>query len=205
MNATSKILAGILVLTAFVGGIAFMYQGLQGARMQPSFATVWPTPRPLPEFSLKDDSGAEFNRASLEGRWSLLFFGFTHCPDICPVTLQQLAIANTRLKESGKTTPNIFLVSVDPERDTPEVIAQYVSHFGSEIHGVTGDIAELTKLTSTGGIFFEKSPLRDQEYSVDHSAAVLVINDDGAIHASFGAPHDVDNLVHDLPILMGSR
>jgi protein SCO1/2 len=205
MSTTQKILAALLVLTALVGGTVFMYQGLQSARMQPAVATIWPTPKPLPEFSLLDHSGNEFTTENLRGQWSLVFFGFTHCPDICPATLQQLAIARSRLKESGKATPNIILVSVDPERDTPDVIGDYVSHFGSEVIGVTGDISELTKLTSAGGIFFAKSELPDGSYSVDHSAAILLINDDGAIYASFSAPHNVDSFVNDVPILMGSR
>jgi len=205
MSTTNKIIAALLVLTAFISGTVFMYQGLRIARTQPAFATIWPAPRPLPEFSLKDHSGHEFTTDSLRGHWSLLFFGFTHCPDICPATLQQLAIANSRLKESGKETPDIILVSVDPERDTPEAMGQYVSHFGSEIRGVTGEISELTKLTSAGGIFFAKSELPEGGYSVDHSAAVLLINDDGAIHASFSGPHDIDNFVSDVPVLMGSR
>ena len=110
MSTTQKILAALLVLTALVGGTVFMYQGLQSARMQPAVATIWPTPKPLPEFSLLDHSGNEFTTENLQGQWSLVFFGFTHCPDICPATLQQLAIARSRLKESGKATPNIILV-----------------------------------------------------------------------------------------------
>ena len=205
MNATRTLLAVILAALAIAAGIVFVYQTIHIARMQPSFATVWPTPKPLPEFSLIDDSGNAFTKSNLEGQWSLLFFGFTHCPDICPATLQQLAIAANRLQESGKATPNIILASVDPERDTPDVLATYVSHFGREIRGITGNISEVSKLTSSAGIFFEKTTLPNGDYSVDHSAAVLMINDDGAIHASFGAPHDIDYFVNDVPILMGSN
>jgi protein SCO1/2 len=205
MNSTSRILAIILMLAAFAGVITFMYLGPYGARTQPSFATVWPMPKPLPEFNLTDQSGKDFERNNLQGRWSLLFFGFTHCPDICPATLQQLAIANNKLQESGDAVPDVFLVSVDPERDTPDVLATYVSHFGGEIQGLTGNLLELQKLTSSAGIFFEKSALPDGGYSVDHSAAVLVINKRGEIYASFGAPHSIDKFVNDLPILMASN
>ena len=205
MNSTSKNLAVLLVVLGFVGGTFFMVQSIKNGRAQPAFATVWPSPMPLSDFNLVDHEGNEFTNDRLRGKWSLIFFGFTNCPDICPATLQQLAIANNNLQESGAEVPDIILVSVDPERDTPDVLATYVSHFAGEILGVSGDMAELTRLTSSAGIYFEKSELPNGNYSVDHSAAVLVINEDAAIHASFGAPHSVDSLVHDLPILMGSN
>jgi len=204
MSTTRKILPFFLLFLAFTGGMLFVYQGMLGSRAQPEFATVWPSPMPLAEFSLVDQHGNTFTRNDLTDQWSLIFFGFTHCPDICPATLQQLAIANQNLQEAGKPVPEIVLVSVDPERDTPEVMATYVSHFPGAILGITGDISEITKLTSSAGIFFEKSAGANGEYSVDHSAAVLVINEDASIHGSFGAPHSIDSLVHDLPVLMGS-
>jgi protein SCO1/2 len=205
MSNRRNLLSIFFVLLAIIGGTVVMYKALQGGRAQAEFATVWPSPKPLPEFTLSDHSSNAFTKKSLQGKWSLLFFGFTHCPDICPATLQQLAIANNKLLESGVEAPVIILVSVDPERDSPEVMAAYVGHFGSEILGVTGDIAELRKLTSAAGVFFQKSVLADGDYSVDHSAHVLVINKDGAIHSSFGAPHNIDRFVSDLPILMRSR
>ncbi len=205
MSTTRKLLSVFFVLLAFTGGSIFMFQAFQGGRAQPAFATVWPSPKPLPEFRLIDQSGNAFTKSSLQGKWSLLFFGFTHCPDICPATLQQLAIANNGLLESGLDVPDIILVSVDPERDSPEIMATYVSHFGGEIHGATGDLVELQKLTSAAGVFFAKSALPGDDYSVDHSAVVLVIDEDAAIYASFSAPHNIDSFVKDIPILMGSN
>lgn len=205
MDSTSKNLAILLVIVAFIGGTFFMVQAIKNGRVQPAYATVWPSPMPLKTFSLVDHEGNEFTNARLRGKWSVIFFGFTHCPDICPATLQQLAIANKNLQESGVEVPDIILVSVDPERDTPDVLATYVGHFAGEILGVTGEMPELTQLTSSAGIFFEKSELPNGDYVVDHSAAVLVINKDAAIHASFSAPHSVDNFVHDFPVLTGSN
>jgi protein SCO1/2 len=209
MDSTRKILAVFLVILAFAGGTLFMIQSIQRGSAPPAFATVWPSPKPLAEFHLVDQGGSEFTKNRLSGQWSLMFFGFTNCPDICPATLQQLAIANKNLEEAGLPVPDIIFVSVDPERDTPDVLTTYVSHFAGDILGVTGDITELTRLTSSIGIFFEKAELPTGDdsgnYSVDHSAVVLVINEDGAIHASFSAPHNIENFVHDLPILMGSN
>jgi protein SCO1/2 len=97
------------------------------------------------------------------------------------------------------------LVSVDPERDTPELIGDYVDYFGDDNLGITGSLEELMKLTSGLGIYFEKQPAEGDDYAVDHSAAVLVINPDGGFHALFSGPHLVENYVHDLPLIMAGH
>ena len=103
--------------------------------------------------------------------------------------------------------PRIVLVSVDPERDSPEILGQYIDYFGDGNLGLTGTLEEIRKLTGGLGIYFQKQSGDDDgaDYSVDHSAAVLVIDPDGGFHAVFSGRHVVDNFVHDLPILMGDR
>ena len=194
-----------LVIIAFVGGTVFMTLAFQGPRDQPLHAMILPQSRALPQFSMRDQNGAEFNAESLRDQWSLLFFGFTHCPDICPATLQQLAIARGRVLDQGERSfPSIVLISVDPERDTPEVLAEYIGHFGDGMTGVTGSIDELRKLTSALGIFFEKSAGENGNYSVDHSAVVIVINKNAEFHALFSAPHTIDHFVGDMPLITES-
>ncbi len=194
-----------LVIIAFAGATLFMTLAFQGPREQPLHATVLPQPRALPQFSLLDQDGAEFNTESLRNHWSLLFFGFTHCPDICPATLQQLAIARSRVLDEGESAfPDIVLISVDPERDTPEMLAEYIGHFGDGVTGVTGSLTELRTLTSALGIFFEKSAGGYGNYSVDHSAVVIVINKNAEFHALFGAPHNIDHFVGDMPLITES-
>jgi protein SCO1/2 len=172
----------------------------------PNVATVLPVGNDLPEFSLLDHTGSAIGRDVFRGHWDLVFFGFTHCPDICPLTLQVLADAREQLAADGiAPLPRIVLVSVDPERDTPEQLAQYIGYFGDDNLGITGDLEELRKLTNGLGIWFEKSAVGDDNYSVDHSAAVLVINPQGKFRALFGAPHQADNFVHDLPLIMGRQ
>ncbi len=205
MNMMRKSLLGFFVTLAFVGGAFFLFKTFQQNNARPAFATVWPAPLPLPEFSMLEESGQPLGRDAFSDKWSLMFFGFTHCPDICPATLQQLAIARQRLVESGLEAPDIVLVSVDPERDSPQIMASYVAHFGEDVIGVTGELSELRKLTSTAGIYFQKVQGENGYYTVDHSAVVLLINDDAAIHASFSAPHSIDNFVQDLPIIMGAN
>lgn len=181
-----------------------MYLALNRPAADVQHATVLPEPMPLPDFSLLDQTAATFDRNAFRGHWSVVFFGFTHCPDICPATLQQLALARNAVR-TGNTGefPQIVFVSVDPDRDTVDVLASYVGHFGDDVTGVSGDIVELRKLTSAIGIYFEKTSA-GENYNVDHSAVVLVINPDAEFHALFSAPHAVDHFTHDLPLITGA-
>lgn len=173
------------------------------APVPPRTATVLPDPNPVPAFSLLDQHGDAIDESVFSGQWDLVFFGFTHCPDICPTTLQVLAAARAELAEKGQSPlPRIVLVSVDPERDTPQVLGQYVDYFGDGNLGITGTLEETRKLTSGLGIYFQKQETGDEHYSVDHSAAVLVIDPDGGFSAVFGGTHKAENFVHDLPLLM---
>ncbi len=208
MTKTNIFRIAILLLAGVAG--AWLSFGISKPPVQPVVATLLPAPGPLPEFSLLDHNGQPIGRADFEGHWSLVFFGFTHCPDICPATLQVLATAKQLLAAQNiEPLPTIVLVSVDPERDTPEVMAKYVNYFGDDNVGITGDISELRKLTGGLGIYFEKSPsdidATDGEYSVDHSAVVLVINPRGQFHALFSAPHSAENFANDLPLIMSRR
>ena len=173
----------------------------------PIAATRLPTPKTLPNFALTDHLGIAFDRNSLRQRWSLLFFGFTHCPDICPATLSQLAAARSRLASLGAANalPTIVLISVDPERDTEHALSEYVSYFGEHIIGVSGDSEELGKLTAGLGVFFQKEPSVSGDYTVSHTTAVFLINPEAQFQALFSAPLTVDALVHDLPLLMAQR
>ena len=204
MGLRSTVIA-ILAVVA-IGTGAWLSSLLTRPPAQPLVATVLPAGAELPEFALLDQDGAPFGRDAFEGHWSLVFFGFTQCPDICPLTLQVLASAQQQLATAdADPLPRIVLVSVDPERDTPEIMRDYVGYFGDGHIGVTGELDELRKLTSSLGIFFAKSGVDGDTYSVDHSSVVLLLNPDGELHALFSAPHEADTFVHDLPIIMAAR
>ncbi len=197
-------IVAIVVGTALAAGVFVALRSQAPA--EPRTALVLPEPNPVPEFELLDQFGNPIDESVFVGQWDLVFFGFTHCPDICPTTLQVLATAREELAEQGHAElPRIVLVSVDPERDTPPILAQYVDYFGEGNLGITGTLDGITPLTSGLGIWFEKQPADGDNYVVDHSAAVLVIDPNGRFSALFGGPHVVANFVHDLPIIMASE
>lgn len=208
MSNPRFLLAALFVVVAFAGGAWFLAGALNGKPAAPQSATVFTEPRPLPDFRLLDHRGEPFGRDRLRGQTSLLFFGFTHCPDICPATLNQLTLARRQLAGRVEPLPEIVLISVDPERDTPEVLERYVEYFGQGVTGVTGSSEELRTLTASLGIHFEKAPAADgsaDEYLVNHSAAVLVVDPQARMEAIFGAPHSIEAFVTDLPVIVASR
>ncbi len=199
----------ILVLVAGLAAGIYVATGLDDsadrARAEPRAATVLPAPTGLPEFKLTDHTGTLRSRELLMDGWHLLFFGFTHCPDICPTTLATLASATRNLADSGyDNVPGIVLVSVDPDRDSPQTLAEYIAHFGADSIALTGDEAALRELTEPLFIYFQKVPLGEDDYTVDHSSVVLLINPEGEFHALFSGPVRVEDLVHDLPLIIGA-
>ena len=139
--------------------------------------TVISPPRPLPEFALIDHTGAPFDVKRFEGRWTLVFFGFTHCPDVCPTTLAMLAQVEKMVATApAAVSPQVVLVSVDPERDTPEALAKYVQFFSPTFTGVTGSVTAIDAFTRALGIPVARTSLPNGDYTVDHSAAILLFD-----------------------------
>ena len=200
-----NIIIGLVLGIAIAAGFAL---SLRDARepVVSLTATVLPAGNELPDFALFDQYGAAAGRSVFEGQWDVVFFGFTNCPDICPATMTVLGQARRELDARGQNPlPRIVLVSVDPERDTPEAMARYVAYFGDDNLGLTGELAEVRKLTDALGVFFQKAGADGEAYGVDHSTVVLVIDPEGRLKALFSAPHEVANLVHDLPLIMASE
>ena len=200
------LLVGVALLITLIAGIlTFMLVEQAPRATAPQTAMLFADQSELPEFELLDHDGNEVGRDVFKGHWNLVFFGFTHCPDICPMTLTVLADAAQQLQERGLAVPRIVLVSVDPERDTPDKLGQYIDYFGEGNLGLTGDLGEIRKLTTALGIFFEKAAPDGDNYSVDHSAVVMIIGPDGRQHGIFSSPHVAGNFVNDLPIIMASQ
>ena len=166
--------------------------------------TLLGEPRPLAPFTLTDQDGQPFTQAQLQGHWTLLFAGFTHCPDVCPTTLALMAQLRQRLGAAPGALELVFL-SVDPERDTPERLKTYTAHFGAGLRGVTAPTAQLDALCANLGLAYIKVPgARAGDYTVDHSAALVLLDPKGRVAAYFQPPHRLDTLAADLSGIVGT-
>lgn len=162
--------------------------------------TLLPSAKAIADFQLTDQHGKPFTRNNLMGKWSFAFFGYTHCPDVCPTALSMLAQVMKKLEKDSTldTLPQVIFVSVDPERDTPELLAQYLPYFNPDFVGVTGDPQQLLLLTRQLGIMYGKAPGDDaDDYLVDHSASIILFDPNGNFLALFGMPHDPDLIAQD--------
>ena len=128
------------------------------------------------EFSLKDMNNNMITDESFQGPLTAIFFGFTNCPDICPMTLNKMDIALSRLKKQNKSL-KLFFISVDPERDTPEVVKDYLNSFENNFVGITGEPEKIYLLSQSWGILSQKIFKDDGEYNVDHSSPVILLKD----------------------------
>jgi len=163
--------------------------------------TALPQPRLLPEFELTDHTGAAFGNARLAGHPSLLFFGFTHCPYVCPTTL---ALMTQLVRDENLADLQPIFITVDPERDDTRAMALYVNAFGNRIIGLRGEEPQLAPLLQGLGVAHAKLPLPGGGYTVDHTAALFYLNERGHWTAAFTPPFDLAELRQDLSTLMAS-
>jgi len=134
-------------------------------------------------FRLVDQNGNAFTEAALQGKWHLVFFGYTHCPDTCPTTLNELALALDKLG-AKKRQVDIVFVSVDPERDTPELMKSYVASFDAPIVALTGSADEVKQAAKAFRVFYAKHPRSDGGYDMDHSAVIYIMDPQGRFTAT---------------------
>lgn len=136
--------------------------------------------RPLPAFALSQSDGTALEPAELQGRWTVVFLGFTHCPDVCPTTLTELSQAQKAwdaLPEARR--PQVLFVSIDPERDTPAQTGEYAAYFHPATLAATGSQEALQAFTASLGLVYMKVPTTDGDYTMDHSSALVVIDAQG--------------------------
>jgi protein SCO1/2 len=171
----------------------------------PEQARLLQSPRALPDFELTDHLGNRLRPPDLEGAWSWLFFGFTHCPDVCPTTLHTLAGASELLEDlPPQEHPKVMMISVDPMRDDPEQLSKYVPYFNPDFLGATGDMDDLQRLASTVGAAFSYVPTEDG-YTVEHTASLFLIDPAGRLSAVFTTPHTAEGLARDFRRVVAAR
>lgn len=188
------ILGVLLFILVVVGSFVYRVQQprlMSKAEMQANGLFLHRTPREITAFSLEDHHGQAFTPDRLQGRWSLVFFGFTHCPDICPTTMSFLDRLLGELPAAEAADTQVVMVSVDPARDTVEQLASYVPYFNPDFVGVTGEFLQVVQLATELNTPFRKVPGQGEDYAVDHSANVVLINPRGDYHGFFKAPLDL--------------
>ena len=188
---TGLMVTGMVVLATIFGVLTANYQQ---NKAQPDIqGLLWPDPKTLAPFTAVDHESNPFTLTDLLGKWSFLFFGFTHCPDICPVTLAAMDKVHRQL-EQPQNVQTVF-ISVDPERDTPGRLDKYVTNFNPEFIGLGGSVEQVAGLTGQIGLpyFLDKSE-SEENYLVDHGSSLFLIDPRGRLVAIFSTPHDNRNI-----------
>lgn len=214
-----KVVASLFVVAAFLAiffGLWTHHQ-LEPQRLRPELKLqsgfILPEPKPILDFELTQTDGTTLNNTSLHGHFTLMFFGFTHCPQMCPTTLSTLSkVYQAWYEDEHSIVPQMIFVSVDPNRDSLESMQQYVSSFHKDFFGAIGDESHLAPLKESLGILAMKTPMpghtheahqsMEQDYNVDHSGTILVINPEGKLAAILTPPHEDQALAKDIQALL---
>ncbi len=155
-----------------------------------------PEPRQLASFTLVDQNGAPFTEQRFSGRWTFLFFGYTHCPDVCPATLSVLAAVQGELAEQGVEGTEVLFVSVDPQRDTPRKLADYMAFFDSGFTAATGSREQIEQFTrQVGAGYMIREERAPGQYLVNHSSSIFLIDPQVRVVAAFSQPHNAATIV----------
>lgn len=210
------IFAALIVLT--VCGIFYVYQLSLPNHQHASgtrYLNWYPEARALPEFELVTHEGLPLNQNSFKDTWSLVFVGFTYCPDICPVTLAELSHFYPELKASSETNDlQVVFISVDPKRDTVERLNQYISFFNEDFIAATGQHDALFPIVRSMGMMYSlNDDTNESDYLVDHSASIVVVNPQAQVIGRFkpqfetdqGYISDVGQIVADMPFLLAMQ
>lgn len=206
--------AVLIILMCVVIGLFAVYRVMTGQHKTPLFATTQATtingsilkePQFLPDFSLTQGNGKPFTRRYLDSKWTLLFFGFSNCPYVCPTTLAELnktvAAVSTKLPKS--LVPQVVMVSVDPERDTTARMKSYVSSFNPHFIGVRAPKKETAAFASAMHVSYAKITAGESKhYTMTHTASIMVIGPGGRLRAYLSYPHTAEQMTKDYMTLM---
>ena len=210
MTRIQKTVFILVALVALVIGLT-VYRVLNSERqidptqMLDAGIVILPQGRDMPKLTLTNQDGEPMQVDQLEGKWTLLFFGYTFCPDICPATLAELRQLRGQLPDEVREQLRPVLVSVDPARDTPEQLKQYLEFFGEGFVGLTGTLDDIQTLANGVGIPFIPGDTSRENYTVDHSGNLVIIGPDGRQHGFIRAPLKVQKLSQQLPALLSRK
>ncbi|WP_437879640.1 SCO family protein [Pseudomonas sp. LRF_L74] len=208
MTRTHKTVFILIAIIALVLGLAVNKvlnsggNGTDKAALLDAGIVLLPQSRTLPDIGLTNQDAAPVQVNALKDQWSLLFFGYTFCPDICPATLAQVRQLRSQLKPEDQARLRVVLVSVDPSRDTPTQLKQYLGYFDPSFIGLTGETDKIQALASAVSIPFIPADTSKPGYTVDHSGNLVVLGPDGTQRGFIRAPINVEKLARQLPGLI---
>lgn len=201
---TLIILVGIIAMAVGITISTFKYSNASMANNSDLQATLLQTPRQINQFELIDNENTPFTNENLANHWTMMFFGYTNCPDICPIIMAELKKMDITLNQSNsKILPQVVMVSVDPQRDTPATLNRYVKSFNESFIGATADQDQIDKLAKELGIAYMRVEQNHDhhhgamDYQVDHSGTIVLVNPDGDLAGYFTMPVNGDTLAHD--------
>jgi len=192
----NKLVLPLIAVIALIGGF-FISDALIPKELHVSSATWFKKPMTLPDFSLKDHNNQTFDKQRFIGKWSILFFGYTNCPDVCPDSLNMLKTMMERLDPETRNKVQVIFITVDPDRDTADKLKQYVTFFNKNFIGAFTSLDKLEPLTNRLGIMHYITKTQST-YDVSHSGNMLLINPNGDYNAIFSPPHDPVQMALDL-------
>ena len=197
----NKVLIIILAVVSAAIGV-FVYQS-QIAQQQPEHALLYQQARPLANFELTDHNGNSFSNEQLRGKWTVFFFGYTSCPDICPVTLQELNYIYPELKQLSNNQIQVALVTADPKRDSQKKLNSYIRYFNEEFIALRAGHEVLYPFARNLGLMYAiVEDATEENYLVNHSASIVLTNPNGQIHAIFkptqATPTDIPTINSDI-------
>ena len=190
----------ILLILFSITGLFTYFQSLPSLlEKKPSLITgkILVRPMEINNFELIDQNNEVFNKKSLEGGWTVLFFGYTNCPDVCPTTIYKLAEIKNGIKEDLPSANfNTVLVTLDPDRDSTERLDEYIGYFDETMLGVTGTYENIQSFTSSLSVFYQRIN-KDQGYDFNHTASIFVFDKDGSLFATMSPANTVGELEGD--------
>jgi protein SCO1/2 len=210
MTRTQKTVFILVAIVTLIMGLT-VYRVLsgnnQGAQVGLIDAGVilLPQSRSVPDMVMTNQDGQAVSLSELKGKWTLLFFGYTFCPDICPTTLAQLRQIKSELPKEAVSNLRVVLVSVDPNRDTPQQLKQYLGYFDKDFVGLSAPVAQIQKLANAVSIPFIPADTSKPNYTVDHSGNLVILGPDGTQRGFIRAPMSNPKLVAQLPNLLGRQ
>ena len=190
----------ILLILFSITGLFTYFQSLPSLlEKKPSLITgkILVRPMEIDNFELIDQNNEAFNKKSLEGGWTVLFFGYTNCPDVCPTTIYKLAEIKNGIKEDLPSANfNTVLVTLDPDRDSPERLDEYIGYFDETMLGVTGTYENIQSFTSSLSVFYQRIN-KEEGYDFNHTASIFVFDKDGSLFATMSPANSVGELESD--------